>query len=280
MGMLTEQQSRRILAELDRVPPTQSLGVAFEGRGQCRVLRNPAMPPGLRTWIVLKESDDGFASSARSQEIIPRESHIGRELANMGLSCGSAVLAGFAVAGGVGAAPVTAGASTAISVLTWSATVASGLQCLNSGWRVFNEVFNPSINDGLDSEKWYTVTSDVLDAISVAGGIAGLGQAAQAAIRLSRTSGRPLMEILKGMNRAERKRLAQDLARYAGDAQTRSQFIQLAREGRVPSVFTRAQVEKAIISKTLDSIGNGMSLTGSAAFGVVRKVSVHFVDER
>jgi hypothetical protein len=280
MGMLAEQQVRRILTEVDRTPAARPFGVAFVGRGQCRALRQPSMPAGLGTWVVLQEADDGPSLAPPAQGVSLLDALRGREGAGMWLSCGSAVLAGFAVAGGMTAAPVTAGASTAVTVLSWAALVSSSAQCLNGGWRVFNEMLNPSRNDELDSERWYTVTSDVLDAVSVAGGVAGLGQAAQVAIRLGRTSGRPLLEILRGMNRAERKRLAQDLAKYAGEAATRRQFIRLARAGRVPSVFTRAQVDKAILSEILSSISSGLDLAGSAAFGVVRKVAVRLVEEQ
>jgi hypothetical protein len=278
--MLTEQQSRRIIAEIDRIHAIQQLGVVFEGRGQCRVLRQPNMPVGLRTWIVLQEIDDTYVAAVGGQGPPRRESHFGRELVNLGLSCGSAALSGIAVAGGVGAAPLTAGASTTVTVLAWSALVAGSVQCGNSGWRVLNELVDPSKNDELDSQRWYVVTSDILDAVSVAGGIAGLGQAAQAAIRLGRTSGRPLMQVLRGMTRAERKRLAQDVAKYSGDAKTRRQFIRLARQGRVPKVFTRAQVEAAVLSQTLNSIGNGLSLAGSGAFGIIRKVAVYYIEEQ
>jgi hypothetical protein len=279
MTMLTELQARRIAAEVNHIQPIQQLGIVFEGQGQCRLIRESDMPVGLRTWIVLKEIDDPVAT-AGTPKTIPRDSHVGRELVNLGLSCGSAVLSGLAVAGGVGAAPLTAGASTTLTVLAWSSLVAGSVQCANSGWRVFNELVDPSKNDQLDSQRWYVVTSDILDAVSVAGGIAGLGQAAQAAIRLGRTSGRPLTQILRGMTRAERKRLAQDVAKYAGDATTRRQFIRLARQGRVPKVFTRTQVQSAVLSQTLNSIGNGLSLAGSGAFGVIRKVAVYYVEEQ
>jgi len=82
------------------------------------------------------------------------------------------------------------------------------------------------------------------------------------------------------MNRAERKRLAQDLARYAGEASTRRQFIRLARQGAVRSIFTRQEVNKAVIKQLLNAVSSGLTLAGSGAFGVLRKVSVHVVEEK
>lgn len=270
---LTSQQQQKLLAALDRIPALKGVGVGFVGRGMSQIVRPAAMPSGLQTWIVLVEEEE-LSSTAST-----RPSKLGKELLILGLSCTSAGLAGVAAAGSAAAAPLTAGASLAVTVLTWSAAVASSAQCGISAGRVINEIFEPQNNDLLDSEFWYQAASNTLDAISVAGGVAGLGQAAQAAIRLSKTSGRPLLEILKGMNRAERKRLALDLASYSGEASTRRQFIRLAREGKIPKIFTPEQVKAGVVKQTLEAIGGGLDIGNSAAFGVIHQVAVYFAEE-
>jgi hypothetical protein len=175
---------------------------------------------------------------------------------------------------------MTAGSSLTVTVLSWSALVASSTQCALGTWRVFNEWFDPDQNDELDSNWWYRITSDTLDAVAVAGGLACLGQAAQAALRLSRTSGRPLGQILRGMTRPKRKRLAKDLAHYAGEASTRRQFIRLARQGAVRSIFSRQEVNKAVINQLLNSVSSGLTLGGSGAYGVFCQITVHLVEEK
>jgi hypothetical protein len=291
MAGLTSQQSVQFLSCVDRIPQFRSLGVGYIGNGLCQVLREPKMPPGLRTWIIFKDADLGNASLASGGNepaaVAPsagkmpaqRDSKLAAELLGMGLSCGTAVLAGIATAGSAAAAPVTAGTSTAITVLLWSGSVASAAQCGVSTGRVLNEIFDPTANDLLDSESWYQAASNTLDAISVAGGTASLGQAAKAAIRLSRTTGRPLAQILRGMTRAERKRLAQDLARYAGQAPTRRQFIRLARQGKLPKVIRQDAIDRAVLEQMLSSIEAGISLIGSGTSGTLRSLLVYFVED-
>jgi hypothetical protein len=279
MAIFTEQQKSQILAEIDRIQGLRGLGIAFDGRGQCQVLRQSPMPVGLRTWVVLEETDDNDAAALASQLPSYRESHVGREFVNVALSCGSAGFAVLAVAGSAGAALLTSGSSLTFTVLSWSALFASSIQCRIAEWRLFNEWFDPNSNDELDSQRWYQITSDVLDGVVIAGGIAALGQAAQAAVRLGRVSGRSLMQILRGMTRAERKRLAEDVARYAGDARTRHQFIRLAREGRIPSIFSHQQVNRAVTTQLLSAISSGLSLGGSGAFGLLHTVRMHIVED-
>ena len=270
---LSVQQQQKLLAALDRICALKGTGVAFVGRGMSQIVRPAAMPSGLQTWIVLVE-EEGVAPRGST-----RPSKLGEEFLKFGLSCGATVLAGVAVAGSAAAAPLTAGTSSAVTVLSWGAAVASSAQCGVSAGRLINEVFEPQNNDWLDSQTWFETADNLLDGVSAVGGLTALGQTAQAAIRLSKTSGRPLKEILKGMDRAQRKRLAQDLARYSGEAPTRRTFVRLAREGKIPKIFTSEQVKAGVVKQTLEAIGAGLDLANSAAFGVINKVAVYFVEE-
>jgi hypothetical protein len=278
MPGLTQQEKQRLIAAIDRTAAFRTTGIAFVGRGMSQILRESPMPRGLQTWIVLEEQE--VREPASTPPPPPDQSNLRSELLNMGLSCGSAILAGVAAAGGATAAPLTGGASLAITVVTWAGALATAAQCGIATGRVINEVFDPGSNERyLDSEEWYNLASNVLDVISVAGGVASLGQTAQAAVRLSRTSGRPLSQIIRGMTRAERRRLAEDLARYTGQAPTRRQFIRLAREGRIPRSFTRQQVNQAMVNELLNSISSGLTFAGSATGGVARQVIVYLVED-
>ena len=149
-----------------------------------------------------------------------------------------------------------------------------------SAGRLLNEIFDPNANQILDSDPWVQRTSAALDAISIAGGAGSLGQAAKAAIRLSKTSGRPLVKIVQGMNRAERKRLAQDVAKYTNTATTRKQFVRLARSGKIPKIFTVQQVNSAVLSELLSSVSAGLSMIGSGNSGVIHEVVISLVAEQ
>jgi len=279
---LSRSEMQVLARHIDRVPQLRSFGIAFVGRGMSQIVRQPAMPNGLATWVVLKERNMELfpvTSSTVPAAPTPSESNLGGELLMAGLSCGAAFFAGVAGAAGVAAAPVTGGASAALTVVVWAGSAATAAQCGMSTGRVLNEIFDPRANEILDSDPRVQRTSAALDAISVAGGVASLGQAAQVAIRLSRTSGRPLTQILKGMNRAERKRLAQDIARYTKTAATRRQFIRLARAGKVEKVFSTQRVNKAVLEQLLSSVSAGLTMIGSGSKGVIREVVVHLVEE-
>jgi hypothetical protein len=167
----------------------------------------------------------------------------------------------------------------AITALTWAGAVATAAQCGIATGRVINELFDPQANQILDGQAWVERTSQVLDVVSLAGGAASLGQAAQAAIRLSRTSGRPLRQVVQGMNRAERRRLAQDVARYTGQAQTRRQFIRMARQGRVPSIFSQQQVTAAVREQMFSVISTALGAAESGRTGTLREVVIFVVED-
>lgn len=280
MAGLTDREQSKIAGGVDLMPAFRGMAIGYEGRGMSMVLRPPSMPAGLRTWIVLIEEEVRVQGPTPSPPPPPDQSKLGREFLNFGLSCGSAVLAGVATAGTAGAAPLTGGASLLLTAVVWAGAAASAAQCGVSVGRLVNEFHDPGSNDRyLDSEAWYRTTSDILDAISVIGGVASLGQTAQALLRLSRTSGRPLWAILQGMERAERKRLAQDLARYTGKAPTRNQFVKLVRAGRVPKIFTQQQVTRAMTNELLNTISGSLTVASSSGFGVVRKFAVYLVGD-
>jgi len=283
MAGLTQKQAKELVSRLDRIQALRGTGVGFVGLSMCQTLREPSMPPGLRTWIVLQEATPeqavSFSSGVTQNQAKERESKLGFELFQMGLSCGATVVAGFVSAGAAAAAPVTGGASGVVSVLVFSGAVATASQCGISSGRVINEIFDPAANDYLDSLAWFEATSNTLDAISIAGGFASLGQAAQAAIRLSRSSGKSISQVVKGLSRAERKRLAQDLAKYSGKAPTRKQFIRLARQGKLPKIIRRQAISQAVLNESLNAVGAGLSMIGSGTSGNIHGLIMYFVEE-
>jgi hypothetical protein len=276
MAGLNLQESYSIQRKISEIPSLKSAGIAFNGRGMCQVVKGSPMPKGFQTWIVLSEVKTPSGTGSRPALPPPQvESQIASELLGMGLSCGSAVMAGVASIAGVAAAPLTGGASTAISVLAYAGALASAAQCGIAIGRIFNESVDPNLNQVLDRSEWMKATSDILDGISLAAAAASLGSVAQSAIRLSRTSGRPLHEIVRGMTRAERKRLAEDIARYTGKAQTRKAFIRMSRAGQIPKIFSQQQINDAVIEQLLNAVSSALDVAGSAKDGLIHGFVVH-----
>ena len=286
---LSAAQREHVVNAITNIPAFRDSGVAYSGQNMCQILHESTLPDGIQSWVILEEVDsfpdviftDSQTVSANDVAPAGQPSNIGSEVGMMVLSCGSAILAGAAATSGVAAAPLTGGGSLALTVLAYAGAVASAAQCGISIGRVFNELTVPVSNDILDSSEWYTTTADILDGVALAGGLASFGQAAQSAIRLSRTSGRPLRAIIRGMNRAERKRLAQDIARYTGRAETRRQFLRLARSGAIPRIFSRQEINRAVLSHLLESIGYALTITGSSAYGglINQHVLVHLFQQ-
>jgi hypothetical protein len=243
------------------------------------VVRESKLPGGFGFWVVVSEIEEVENELINAGQT-GSSSKIGGELFNMGLSCGATVFAGLAAATSAAAVPFSFGASGMVTVLTAAAALASAAQCGISAGRVINELYSPGLNEQyLDSETWYNVTANTLDVISLAGGIAGLGQTGQAVLRLQASSKKTLKEIIRGLNRAERKKLAQDIALYTNQAQTRKQFIRLAKEGRIPKIFRRHEINDLLVHHLLNSIGTAFSFAGSSVNGVTRSMVVHFAEE-
>lgn len=284
---LTASDITRLQESVDSIPEFQQMGIIyFNQAGSADLIRESAGLNGLRSYVVLREkaaepadpyltSDSAALAVASSED----ESDMGSELLNMGLSCGSAVLAGIAGTGSAGATFISAGISTPLTVILWSGALASAAQCGISGGRVINEIVDPNRNDHLDSKEWYQYASGILDGISIVGGGASIGQALRSVLQLTRTSGKPIMEILKGLNRAQRKQLAMELARYQGQASTRKQFLRLARTGKIPKVLRNHEIQEALRNELLSSISSSLTFSGSATGGLFREVYVYLVVE-
>ena len=288
--MLTNAQKAALFRAIDAVPEFSGMGVGYVGDGQCTVLRDSNHPTGLSTFLILEETTESVIPAGPAPprpQAPPPNFPLWSEVFGAGLNCMGAVLSGVAIAGEATAAPVTGGTSLALVYVTSAAAVASSAQCGVSVGRVLNAVFDPQANQILDSAAWYQVTGDVLDGISLAGSVASLGQAAQACIRLKQASGRPFREILKGMSRAERKRLAEDIAKYTGEATTRHQFIQLTRAGVIPKIFSNKAVTQALRNQLLNTVSSALGVGGSAlppnvssTSGLVHKFIVHLMQEK
>jgi hypothetical protein len=164
--------------------------------------------------------------------------------------------------------------------VTVTGLVVSTAQCYMSLDHATNALFDPALNDALDSAEWYWWTSTILDGISLAGAFAAAGATIQFVIRLQRASGRPFREVLRSLDRATRRRLAEDVARYKGEAPTRRQCIRLVREGKISDkIFRVEQVTRAMQKQLHEAIGAALSVTSSATSGVLRQLAVGVFQE-
>ena len=106
------------------------------------------------------------------------------------------------------------------SDLAYIGTAGSGGQCINSLSRItLTAIGKSETNDWLDTQEWYIYTTLFLDGLSLAGVAGASATTIKTVLAFKRASGgkKSIMEILKGLNRTERKKLAKEMAGLKGD---------------------------------------------------------------
>ncbi len=231
--------------------------------------------------IILREAQKYVSPAQFAQQVQdnPRESRLVGEAINTTLSCAGAVIGWVVVLSGTVAIPFSAGASTVVAALGYTAAAASSVQCFASGYRTVNEIRNPARNDQLDSEEWYQYTMIVLDAAS----LVGVGASALTTVKLVRlnrvTTGKSVREVLKGLSRQERAKLTKELLSI-NDPRLTSKMIKLKQlSGELPKRFAPTEVKHATVTQIKDALGAAVGFTGSAISGNVRTVAVGLYEE-
>ena len=231
--------------------------------------------------LILREAQKYIAPTQFAQQVQdnPRESRLVGEAVNTTLSCAGAVIGWIVVLSGSVAVPFSAGASSVVVALGYTAAAASSVQCFASGYRTVNEIRNPARNDQLDSEEWYQYTMIALDAAS----LVGVGSSALATVKLVRlnkaSTGKSVREVLRGLNRQERAKLTKELLSI-NDPRLTSKMIKLKQlSGELPKRFTPTEVKHATVTQIKDAVGAAIGFTGSAVSGNVRTIAIGLYEE-
>ncbi|AVJ20706.1 NAD synthetase [Pseudomonas sp. PA-1-2A] len=231
--------------------------------------------------LILREAQKYIAPTQFAQQVQdnPRESRLVGEAVNTTLSCAGAVIGWIVVLSGSVAVPFSAGASSVVVALGYTAAAASSVQCFASGYRTINEIRNPARNDQLDSEEWYQYTMIALDAAS----LVGVGSSALATVKLVRlnkaSTGKSVREVLRGLNRQERAKLTKELLSI-NDPRLTSKMIKLKQlSGELPKRFTPTEVKHATVTQIKDALGAAIGFTGSAVSGNVRTIAIGLYEE-
>lgn len=231
--------------------------------------------------LILREAQKYIAPTQFAQQVQdnPRESRLVGEAVNTTLSCAGAVIGWIVVLSGSVAVPFSAGASSVVVALGYTAAAASSVQCFASGYRTVNEIRNPARNDQLDSEEWYQYTMIALDAAS----LVGVGSSALATVKLVRlnkaSTGKSVREVLSGLNRQERAKLTKELLSI-NDPRLTSKMIKLKQlSGELPKRFTPTEVKHATVTQIKDALGAAIGFTGSAVSGNVRTIAIGLYEE-
>ncbi len=254
-------QKSKILASVGQHAELRPAGVLYIGPALTEVLRQPVMPKGLQTWVVVQDAvTTGQAVQPPAPSSPEQPGKLRNELINAGISCGTTVLAGVATIGSAAAAPVTAGTSTVVTVLSYAALVGGAAQCGMAAGRVYNEIYQPRNNEVLDSLKWYQVTNNILDVIGLLDGVASIGETGKLVYRLSKTSKRPILQVLTKMTRPERVKLSKELARVMMNQQSKGRLSKLAKAGKLPAVYSQVRISNGVFYQLVNTISAEISI--------------------
>ncbi|MCK7545403.1 NAD synthetase [Marinobacter bryozoorum] len=227
------------------------------------------------TRVILREPPSRLSPAEYVAEVkdSPRESRLVAEAAGAALSCGAAVLGWFVVFTSGAAIPFSGGGSTVFSVMAYGAATASSVQCGNSLMRTRNEVKAPDLNDELDSEEWYQHATLALDVISI-GGASAAGLMTIRGIKLLRAEGITTRQALEGLNRQQRRRLSREIARSNAPGVSNKTLKMMERAGKIERRYSNDAIKTTTLRQIKDSIGAGLSFTGSATGGALGKLAV------
>ncbi|WDD99823.1 hypothetical protein [Thalassomonas actiniarum] len=277
---------QKLFKQIDNIPELHGAAVLYVDKDFTMVELRPFTPICRITpvKVVLREPPNDlnqaqFAAHLKGGQADTRESRLVGEVSGAALSCSAAFLGWIVVLGSGAAIPLTGGASGAVTYLAVAASAASTIQCGNGLYRAWNEVKDTEKNDFLDSQEWYQHTTFALDLISLGGAIAAGAATLKAVKLLQANSGKTAEAILKGLTRAEKKRLTQDIVRLNHPGISNKLLKGLVRSGHFPKRYTGIQINHALRLQLKDAIGASMSFAGSALSGTVNSLAVGIHEE-
>lgn len=232
--------------------------------------------------VILREPPRhlGGHEFARLVETQPRESELVFEAVGMAAACMEAIIS-WSVIGTAGMVliPFSAGASTVVAYIGLAAALATTAQCFNGAYKTHLEVHDPHYKDELDSEAWYQSTQYVLDAVSLAGAVV-TGTVAFKLVGVTKTStGRSTRQLLKALNRQERKVLTRELM-LIKDPRITPKLLKLRQaSGELPKRFTPDQIRRSTYIQIADCISTVPDVFGSGWNGILKSVGIGIYQE-
>jgi hypothetical protein len=189
------------------------------------------------------------------------------------LACTAGVLGVIAIFGSTALIPVSGGTSAALTYLAVGATGASLAQCGIGAFRIYRLTKGDSETvDWLDSQEWYIYTSLTLDTISVAGGVGATAVSIKTVLAMQKAAPtKSIFELLKGMQRHERKRLTEDMVRLQNPGISNKALKEMIRTGMVPKRFKQTVINQSLRTQVIDLFGAGASLLGSGLNGIINQ---------
>ncbi|WP_217478630.1 hypothetical protein [Enterobacter chuandaensis] len=234
--------------------------------------RHPNGQSGIVTHVIVTKtkSQPSTSSVGTSLTDAVASTSMGTELASTVLSCGAMIITGGVMLAGTAATPLTAGGSGVLVAIGYAGTLATGLQCVNGLYRIYDLVENGGENVAwLDSQEWYVATSTSLDVISLASAGGALKEALSTWRAMKSVSSLKATEWLKNYPRQDRARLTELIIRAQNPGISNKEIKALIRAGLYPKRFPTGPVQVELTRQLGQVVTSAAALAGSAVSGVV-----------
>ncbi|MCU5773713.1 hypothetical protein N5923_12895 [Erwiniaceae bacterium BAC15a-03b] len=234
--------------------------------------RHPNGQSGVVTHVIVTKTPPQGSQNSVGKTLSEAVSatSLGTEIASTVLSCGAMLItAGVAIAAGA-ATPITAGASGALVALGYAGAAATGLQCINGMYRLYDIGETSGENVAwLDSQNWYVTTSTALDLISLASAAGALKEAVATYRAMKSVSSLKVTEWLKNYPRQDRARLTELIIRVQNPGITAKEIKIALRAGLYPKRFPIEPIQHELRKQLAAVVTSAASVAGSAVSGVI-----------
>ncbi|HCU0421531.1 TPA: hypothetical protein OUJ09_000991 [Klebsiella aerogenes] len=196
---------------------------------------------------------------------------LANEITSTAISCGAAVVTGVLAVGAGAAVPITAGASGVVAAIITAGTVATVAQCfIGLGRITLIATDHDDVVTWLDSESWYVATSTALDIVSLAGAGAGLRSTIETYKMMKASTSTNVITWLKGLNRAERRRITEEIIRAQNPGISNTGIKAAMRAGFYPKRFPSDALQRSLQRELTTAVVNTSAFAGSAMTGTIR----------
>ncbi|MEX7608398.1 hypothetical protein [Enterobacter asburiae] len=234
--------------------------------------RHPNGQSGIVTHVIVTKANSQPSTSSVGKSLTDAvtSTSMGTELASTVLSCGAMIITGGVMLAGTAATPLTAGGSGVLVAIGYAGTLATGLQCVNGLYRIYDLVENGGGNVAwLDTQEWYVATSTSLDVISLASAGGALKEAVTTWRAMKSISSLKATEWLKNYPRQDRARLNELIIRAQNPGISNKEIKALIRAGLYPKRFPTGPVQVELTRQLGQVVTSAAALAGSAVSGVI-----------
>ena len=234
--------------------------------------RHPNGQSGIVTHVIVTKANSQPSTSSVGKSLTDAltSTSMGTELASTVLYWGAMIITGGVMLAGPAATPLTAGGSGVLVAIGYAGTLATGLQCVNGLYRIYDLVENGGGNVAwLDTQEWYVATSTSLDVISLASAGGALKEAVTTWRAMKSISSLKATEWLKNYPRQDRARLTELIIRAQNPGISNKEIKALIRAGLYPKRFPTGPVQVELTRQLGQVVTSAAALAGSAVSGVI-----------